>query len=122
MVFPQSNSNFYGEPENVMNNDWTCLTPYKGVAPKHEFGTTPNKAGSVSAEEAEWTILLLTEARSSEWEDFPSLEVLKARIAARKAREEASHNTSRWLKRLATEDPTILFPPADQIRPEDAGR
>lgn len=80
-----------------MNADWKCLTP--------------NRDGSVSEEEAEMTILLLTEARRSDLDSGPwTQKALKERIAKREAREMAFHMTSRWLKRLETEDPAILFP------------
>ena len=72
---------------------------------------TQNREGIVSAEEAEMTILLLTEARRSDLDHGPwTPKALKERIAKREAREMAYHKISRWLKRLETQDPAVLFP------------
>jgi hypothetical protein len=112
------------ETTQAMNTEWTCLTPNKESDPKEEFGTTPNKPGTPGEDERYEELLLILSARRSDLEAGPpwTAKALKERIAKREAREMAYHKISRWLKRLATEDPTILFPPADQIRPKGAGK
>ncbi|MEI6279022.1 MAG: hypothetical protein WCQ16_06530 [Verrucomicrobiae bacterium] len=72
---------------------------------------TPNKAGTPGEDESYEELMLILSARRSDLEGPPwTSKALKERIAKREAREEAYHRISRWLKRLATEDPAVIFP------------
>lgn len=83
------------ETTQAMNTEWTCLTPNRGDR-------------EMTEEEFAELDLEMRAIRTGDY--LPTMKAMKEQLAAKEASQMRYHKISRWLKRLATEDPTILFP------------
>jgi hypothetical protein len=71
---------------------------------------TQNRGERRQITEAEAEDILL-EMRAIKLVDYlPTMEAMKAKLAAKEAAQMRYHKISRWLKKMDTEDPAIMFP------------
>jgi hypothetical protein len=78
-----------------MNTDWTCLTPNRGDR-------------KMTEEEVAEFLLEMRAIRTGDY--LPTIQAMKEQLAAKEASQMRYHKISRWLKRMETEDPAVLFP------------